>query len=94
MPHALKSEPWYSRVKENNLKLSHKGKKRERNEKSKSKRKKGWRKAIMNISVITITINGLNAQLTNKIVRLNFGGKNSGICYFIKTYSNKSIWKD
>lgn len=34
----------------------------------------------MNISVITITINGLNAQLTNKIVRLNFT-KNSGICY-------------
>lgn len=33
-------------------------------------------KSNMNISVITITINGLNAQLTNK----NFK-KNSGICY-------------
>lgn len=29
-------------------------------------------KRNMNISVITISINGLNAQLTNKIVRLNF----------------------
>lgn len=32
-------------------------------------------KSNMNISVITIIINGLNAQLTNKIVRLNLKKK-------------------